>query len=81
MSEDGDATPHGAGGRIHPSPAAATPNTGAVRHGYNLRLRRKATQVADPLGGAVRTVIAPGEGEEANHRRVGGRDDCGHYVA
>ena len=74
MSEDGDATPHGAGGRVHPSPAAATPDTGAVRHGYNLRPKRKATQVADPLGDAVRTVIAPGEGEEANHRRVGGRD-------
>ena len=74
MSEDGDATPRGAGGRVHPSPAAATPDTGAVRHGYNLRPKRKATQVADPLGDAVRTVIAPGEGEEANHRRVGGRD-------
>jgi len=74
MREGGDATPHGAGGRGHPSPADAIPDTGAVRHGYNLRPKRKATQVADPLGDAVRTVIAPGEGEEANHRRVGGRD-------
>ena len=74
MSEGGDATPRGAGGRVHPSLAAATTDPGAVRHGYNLRPKRKATQVADPLGDAVRTVIAPGEGEEANHRRVGGRD-------
>ena len=74
MSEEGDATPRGAGGRVHPSLAAATTDPGAVRHGYNLRPKRKATQVADPLGDAVRTVIAPGEGEEANHRRVGGRD-------
>ena len=74
MSEGGDATPRGAGGRVHPSPADAIPDTGTVRHGYNLRPKRKATQVADPLGEAVRTVIAPGEGEEADHRRVGGRD-------
>ncbi len=74
MSEGGDATPRGAGGRVHSSLAAATTDSGVVRHGYNLRPTRKATQVADPLGEAVRTVIAPGEGEEADHRRVGGRD-------
>ena len=74
MNEEGDAAPRGAGGRVYPSLAAATTDPGAVRHGYNLRSKRKATQVADPLGDAVRTVIAPGEGGEANHRRVGGRD-------
>ena len=74
MSEGGDATPRGAGGRVRPSLAAATADSGAVRHGYNLRPTRNATQVADSLGEAVRTVTAPGEGEEANHSRVGGRD-------
>ena len=74
MSEEGDTTPRGADGRVRPSPAAATTDPGAGRHGYNLRPTRKATPVADPLGDAVRTVIAPGEGEEANHRKVGRRD-------
>ena len=74
MSGGGDAVPRGTGGRVPTDLAAATPDPGAVRHGYDLRPKRKATQVADPLGDAVPAVVAPGEGEEANHRQVGGRD-------
>jgi hypothetical protein len=74
MSGGGDAVPRGTGGRVYPDPTAATPDPGAVRHGYDLRPKRKVTQVADPLGDAVSAFVTPGEGKEANHRQVGGRD-------
>ena len=74
MSGEGDTAPRRAGGRVHPDLASATPDPGATRHGYDLRPKRKATQVADLQGDAVPAVIAPGVSEEANHRQVGGRD-------
>ena len=81
MSEDGGATPYGAGGRVHPSPADAIPDTGAVRHGYNLRPKRKATQVADPLGDVVPAVVAPANTTMVGLLALPGRDNCTHRAA
>ena len=74
MSGEGDSAPHGDGDRTHPGRATMGLDSEVAQHTYNLRPKSRAVHAATPKGATAHSVVVPGEGEEANHRRVGGRN-------
>ena len=74
MSRESGTVPSGGGNQARQSQRATGPDKGVVPHPYNLRPKRRTIRATNPKGVLVGSVVAPGAGEEADHRRVGGRD-------